>query len=83
MAMVDSMVGDTVSFYLIGGKYLVPCSVLLEASDELELEKSVFITGPKGKTNEEFRQISSKTKEPLYKTYWSNKNGQWSPTGEN
>ena len=38
MAMIDSEVGDTVSFYLIGGKYLVPCSVLINASQELGLK---------------------------------------------
>ena len=31
MAIADA-VEDTVTFYMIGGKYFVPCSVILEAS---------------------------------------------------
>ena len=83
MAMVDSAVGDTVSFYLIGGKYLVPCSILLEASEELNLKNNISITGPGAKTDEEYRGVSSKNKKPLYQTYWKNADGEWSPTGEN
>ena len=83
MAMVDSMVGDTVSFYLVGGKYLVPCSALLEASEELNLQNNITITGPQAKTDEEYRGPSSKNKKPLYQTHWKNTDGEWTPTGEN
>jgi hypothetical protein len=32
MAVSDA-VEDTVTFYVIGGKYMVPCSAILEAAD--------------------------------------------------
>jgi hypothetical protein len=32
MAMSDA-VEDTVTFYMMGGKYFVPCSAILEASE--------------------------------------------------
>jgi hypothetical protein len=36
MAVEDS-VEDTVTFYMIAGRYLVPCSVILEAADKVGL----------------------------------------------
>jgi hypothetical protein len=44
MAMNDSILTDTVTFYFIGGKYLVPCSSILEASEKLNLKNSIEIT---------------------------------------
>lgn len=88
MAIADSTIMDTVSFYMIGGKYLVPCSVLLEANEELGLKNSIEITSSyKGHSDIEYARHTTKPKKdksgemtkgvPLYQIYWKKENNQW------
>lgn len=82
MAVVDG-VGDTVTFYIIGGKYLVPCSIILRASDKINLKNSLTIQSSfKRKTNEQFSQTNSEGK-PEYKKYWTKDKGYWEATEAN
>lgn len=90
IAILDSTVKDTVSFYIIGGKYLVPCSAILEASDELGLKSSIEITSTyQGHSDLEYARHKTKpTKEnpngtPLYQLYWTKETGTWRPQSEN
>lgn len=81
MALVDSEVDDTISFYLIGGSYLVPCSALIRAADELKLTDSIRITSAYQGHSDEW--YADEDEPPNYQHYWINKNDQWAPTGEN
>ena len=90
IAILDSTVKDTVSFYIIGGKYLVPCSIILEASNELGLKNNIEITSTyQGHSDLEYARHKTKpTKEepngtPLYQLYWTKETGAWRPQYEN
>ena len=83
MALVDSEVGDTVSFYLISGRYLVPCSSIIRAASQLNLADSISITSSyKGKSDEDYASSTGDGK-TAYEKYWSHKEEEWMPTGEN
>lgn len=91
MAIVDSAVGDTVSFYMVGGHYLIPCSALLEASKELGLANNISIESTyKGFDDTGYARHSTKPKADgsgstsLYSLYWrKDENNEWQPTGQN
>jgi hypothetical protein len=79
---IDDAVGDTVTFYIIGGKYLVPCSAILNAAEKIGLNNSIQIKSSfKRKTNEEFSATDDG--EPEYKKYWTKENGHWQATDKN
>lgn len=88
MAMADSAIGDTVSFYMIEGKYLVPCSRLIEAGKQLKLANSIEIASSYQGYNDE--QYASHTTDPskkgggqsFYEQYWQ-KDEDWYPTDKN
>jgi hypothetical protein len=79
MAVDDAAIADTVTFYMISGKYFVPCSVILKASREIGLKQSVKIYGAdNGISDKGFaRQENGKA---LFQTYWKKDNGTWKPT---
>lgn len=83
MAMADASVDDTVSFYLIGGKYLVPCSVLIENAEELKLKENIDITSRYDALYDwEYRTaISEETGENLYLQYWQPLSGETGKRG--
>lgn len=91
MAIVDSAVGDTVSFYMVGGHYLIPCSALLEASKELGLANNISIESTyRGFDDTGYARHSTKPKADgsgstsLYSLYWrKDENNEWQPTGQN
>ena len=90
MAIIDSSVSDTISFYMIGGKYLVPCSVLLEASKELELTNHISIESTyQGYDDNGYARHSTRPEKDgesgkkLYSLYWQKDEGGWQPTGKN
>ena len=89
MAMADSAVKDTVSFYMIGGKYLVPCSVIIEAGKELKLANSIEITSAyQGRSDIEYARHTTKPgkngeQKHLFELYWLKESGTWQPTDEN
>jgi hypothetical protein len=89
MAMIDSEVEDTISFYLIEGKYLIPCSVLIEASKELKLANSIEITSAyKGYDDIGYSRHSTKSTKrsghtTLANLYWEKQNDDWFPTDKN
>lgn len=82
---------DRVSFYVIAGKYLVPASAILEASEELELAKNLEVTSSYRPFRDEAFEmplhINSKGKRsPWYVEYWTHPYGDqssWRPTGKN
>lgn len=79
---VDDAVEDTVTFYVISGKYLVPCSVILQAADSIGLTNQIQIKSSfKRKTNEEFSMEGGD--QPVYEKYWSKETGYWEPTNKN
>lgn len=88
MAMADSAIGDTVSFYMIEGKYLVPCSRLIEAGKQLKLANSIEITSSYQGYSDE--QYANHTTDPskkgggksFYEQYWQ-KDEDWHPTDKN
>jgi hypothetical protein len=54
MALKDG-IEDTVTFYLIGGVYLVPCSAILLAADKLKMREGISIASSYvGTTDEGF-----------------------------
>jgi len=86
MAMNDS-VEDTVTFYMIGGQFLVPGSAILENADSLDLTKSINITSSyQGLTDTGYRgqytMVKGK-KRPEFVKYWNKKHSGWQPTSEN
>jgi hypothetical protein len=91
MAIADSAVGDTVSFYMVGGRYLIPCSALLKASKELGLANNISIESTyKGFDDTGYARHSTKPKSDgtgstsLYSLYWrKDENDEWQPTGKN
>ena len=86
--MADSAIGDTVSFYMIEGKYLVPCSRLIEAGKQLKLANSIEITSSYQGYSDE--QYANHTTDPskkgsgksFYEQYWQ-KDDDWYPTDKN
>lgn len=81
MAVKDA-IEDTVTFYMIGGKLFVPCSVILEASQEMGIQQSLKIYSSfQGHTDEEFAKTIKG--ESLYSKYWQIDRDGWSPTQEN
>ena len=88
MAMADIAISDTVSFYMIEGKYLIPCSRLIEAAKELKLANSIEITSSYQGYSDE--QYANHTTDPskkgggqsFYEQYWQ-KDEQWYPTDKN
>ena len=89
MAIVDS-VNDTVSFYLIEGKYFIPCSYLLRMVREQQQNsrQKVTITGPTSlKTDDQFldtNEVRNKSRrENLASNYWVPYNGDWKYTVKN
>ena len=88
MAMSDQL-SDVVTFYIIGGKYLVPCSVILESAEQLNLKESIKITSAySGKTDVGYRGEYTETKggkkQPAFVKFWNRRrNGDWYPTEKN
>ena len=87
MAMSDQL-SDVVTFYIIGGKYLVPCSAILESAEQLDLKNSVKITSAySGKTDVGYRGEYTETKQgkkqPAFVKFWSRKRSGWYPTEKN
>jgi hypothetical protein len=89
MAIIDSE-KDTVSFYVIGGQYMVPCSALLRASKELGLEHNIEITSSyKGFSDLEYARHSTKPdkggkgSKKLYSLYWTKEQNGWQHTDKN
>lgn len=73
MALNDS-IKDTVTFYLISGRYLVPCSVILRVAEQIGLNNSISIHSSFQRyTNEEFNEQDGDG--PRYATYWERKTG--------
>ena len=86
MAMNDA-VEDTVTFYMIGGQFLVPCSAILEKAQQLNLADNITITSAyKGMTDIGYRGsytvINGKNR-PEFVKYWNKKHSGWQPTEEN
>lgn len=81
---VVSGLTDKVSFYLIEGKYLVPCSELLRlvaGEDGLFPKENISITSSyKGKSDQEYGHLT-KNEENVWWT--RDENGTWAPTKEN
>ena len=78
---VEDAVEDTVTFYMIAGRYLVPCSVILEAADKVGLRQSVQITGPAGRSDSDFNKM---TDPRPYEEYWIYLgDGDWKVTDKN
>lgn len=73
---------DVVTFYMFGGRNLVPCSVILKAAEQLKLQQSLKIySSYVGLTDKEYaRQENGETKASLY---WTAENGTWAPTDKN
>ena len=87
MTMGDVM-KDTISFYFISGKYLVPASRILEAANRLGLTDNIIITSSyKGLTDEEYMVQSHTNRRgrfsPLYVDYWRHYRGGWRQTPKN
>lgn len=81
MAIADS-VEDTVTFYMIGGKYFVPCSAILEASQQIGIQQSLKIySAYEGKSDKEFARHEDGA-DSLYTKYWV-RDDDWTPTDEN
>lgn len=82
MAISDA-VEDTVTFYMIGGKYFVPCSVILEASQRIGVQQSLKIYSAfEGKSDKDFAR-NEENKDPLYSLYWTRDEDGWTYTDEN
>ena len=80
---VNDAVEDTVTFYVIGGKYMVPCSAILEAADQLDLKGSLRIQSAYyGLTNEQFQEVDKNGVSNAAK-YWTKESGYWKATEEN
>ena len=86
MAMSDA-VDDTVTFYMIGGQYLVPGSAILDNADSLDLANSITITSAyAGLTDVGYRGQYTFVKDkarPEFVKYWNKKHSSWKPTEEN
>ena len=80
---IKEEVADSVSFYYVGGQYLIPGSHILSVADQLtnftgkSLRESVKIdSNYDGKTDEQY-------KEGKWKDYWEFNNNTWAPTEKN
>lgn len=87
MAMSDQL-SDVVTFYMIGGKYFVPCSVILESAEQLDLKNSIKITSSyAGKTDVGYRGEYTETKagkkQPAFVKFWNKRRSGWYPTEKN
>lgn len=77
---------DTVSFYLISGRYLVPASHIANAVYKNTLYAPISITSSydESKTDQEYNQWhNKKSTPPAYLDFWENNNGNWEPTQKN
>ena len=77
---------DTVSFYLISGKYLVPASHIAKAVYQNTLYAPISITSSynESKTDQEYNQWHGKKEiEPAYLQFWEKDRGEWEPTQHN
>ena len=91
MNFAMGQVVDTICFYFIGGKYLVPASRILEAAQELDLENSIEITSSYRGLNDVAYELpihvdGKGKRSPLYVEYWVHPYGSqstWRPTGKN
>ncbi len=91
MNFTMGQVVDTVCFYLISGKYLVPASKILEAAEELKLSNSIEITSSYRGLNDiayELPILKNRygKRSPLYVRYWVHPYGksyEWMPTARN
>jgi hypothetical protein len=86
MAMNDA-VDDTVTFYMIGGQFLVPGSAILKRAEALNLANTIRITSAfKGMTDTgyhgEYTIVKGK-KRPEFVKYWNKKHSGWVPTDLN
>lgn len=82
MAMSDA-VEDTVTFYMMGGKYFVPCSAILEASEQLSLKQHIKIySAYQGLSDKQYARTNEEGKKE-YTKYWVNNNGTWETTLKN
>lgn len=94
---IQKSVEDTVCFYYISGKYLIPGSAILKivANDmDNTIKKAVQITSSyTAHTDEEFATPTERTVirnhkkkttySPLFTTYWVHKSDGWHPTDRN
>ena len=88
-AMGEAM--DTICFYFIGGRYLVPASRILEASRELHLEDNIEITSSYRGLPDLGYELPGHVgrngrSEPIFVEYWKHPFGNtssWMPTGKN
>ena len=77
MAMSDS-ISNKVTFYLISGKYLVPCSAILEQAEELKLQNNLTITSSyEGRSDMQFLEKTYQSKRTnrvnaAFAKYWRN-----------
>lgn len=84
-------VSDTICFYLIAGKYLVPASHILRAADALDIKNSILITSsyrglPDLAYEMPYHQSKQGKMSPLYVEYWTHPYGDnngWRPTARN
>ena len=91
MAVGESAMKDKISFYVIAGKYLVPASVILRASQELNLAKNLAISSkynalPDKAFEMPFHINPNGKRSPLYVEYWTHpygNNSAWRPTALN
>ena len=87
MAMSDQL-SDVVTFYMIGGKYLVPCSAILESAEQLNLKESIKITSSyTGKTDfgyrGEYTESKNGKKQPSFVKFWHWRRSGWYSTEKN
>ena len=82
---------DTICFYFVGGKYLIPASRILESSKELHLEDSIEITSSyRGLPDLGYElpgHVGKNGKpEPIFVEYWKHPysdTSSWIPTEKN
>lgn len=78
---VNDAVEDTVTFYMIAGRYLVPCSVILEAAEKTALKQNITISGPQGKSDSDYNKMTNPRPYAEYWTYLGD--GEWKTTSKN
>lgn len=91
MAVQDNLQSDSkVSFYFIGGNYLVPSSEILLAiknNKQTNVGGEINFRPPSvtAYTDQEFhkKEKEGSKKSPLYTKYWTNSNGYWEATDKN
>jgi hypothetical protein len=77
VATNDAIKDDAVNFYLIGGKYFVPCSVILRSLGErrANARKGIPIT-----ISSSFKRKNDDDLEKMNTKYWKNDDGKLTPT---